>query len=238
MLKVEHLSKSHNGKQTLQDVSLEVGKGEIVGLFGPNGSGKTTCFNIIVGIISDYKGIIVFDGQDISNLPLYKRAKLGITYLPQDPAVFQGLSVQDNILGALELQNLSRPQMHEKMENILKDFRLDHMKGAKASRLSGGQRRRLEIARTLITNPKLIILDEPFVGIDPISVTEIKELLLKLKNQGISILITDHSVYTALQIIDKCYIMYEGSILIGDTKENVLANPKVKALYFGENFVW
>jgi lipopolysaccharide export system ATP-binding protein len=213
-----------------------VGESQIVGLLGPNGSGKTSCFNMIIGLVKQDGGKVVFNGQDITDLPIYKRSKLGISYLPQEPSIFYNLSVEENILAVLELQSLTKKEQNAKLDNLLQNFKIQHLKTSKACYLSGGERRRLEIARTLAMDPKLILLDEPFVGIDPITINEIKNIILDLKNQGISFLITDHSVYQALQIIDICYVIYHGTILLGDTKEKVIKDPKVRELYLGEYF--
>lgn len=236
MLKIQGITKSYNGRCVVRQVCLEVGHGQIVGLLGPNGSGKTTCFNMIAGLTLQDQGTILLNDQDITQLPVYKRAQLGLCYLPQEPSVFQNLSVEDNILAALELQDLPKSNMHDELNTILKKFAISHVGKSKAADLSGGERRRLEIARTIALKPKLILLDEPFVGIDPIAIKEIKDIIIDLKKQGISFLITDHSVYQALQIIDICYIIYNGSILIGDTKEKVISDQRVKDLYLGENF--
>ena len=207
MLKITGITKSYNHREVIKGISLEIGPNQIVGLLGPNGSGKTTCFNIIVGLVKQDKGEVVFNNKDIGNLPIYERSKIGIGYLPQEPSIFQNLSVENNILAILELQNISKTQKFESLESLMADFKIEHLRKAKASSLSGGERRRLEIAKTLAMKPKIILLDEPFVGIDPIAINEIKNILLDLKNSGISFLITDHSVYQALQIIDVCYII-------------------------------
>jgi lipopolysaccharide export system ATP-binding protein len=237
MLKIQGITKSYNGRCVVKQVCLEVSHGQIVGLLGPNGSGKTTCFNMIVGLTRQDEGSIILNGQDITKLPVYKRAQMGLCYLPQEPSVFQKLSTEDNILAVLELQKLTKSELHDELNKILEDFKISHVRKSYASDLSGGERRRLEIARTIALKPKLILLDEPFVGIDPIAIKEIKDIIIDLKKQGLSFLITDHSVYQALQIIDICYIIYNGSILIGDTKEKVVANQMVKDLYLGENFI-
>jgi lipopolysaccharide export system ATP-binding protein len=236
MLKITGITKSYNNRQVVKDISLEIGANQIVGLLGPNGSGKTTCFNIVVGLVKQEAGQVIFNNRDITDLPIYKRSKLGISYLPQEPSIFQNLSVENNILAILELQNITKAEKYNSLESLMADFKIEHLRKAKASSLSGGERRRLEIAKTLAMKPKIILLDEPFVGIDPIAINEIKNILLDLKNSGISFLITDHSVYQALQIIDVCYIIYNGSMIIGDTKENVIKNPKVRELYLGEHF--
>jgi lipopolysaccharide export system ATP-binding protein len=236
MLKVQQISKSYNSRLVVKDVSIDVGDGQIVGLMGPNGSGKTTCFNMIVGLVCQDSGSINFNGQDISDLPIYQRSQMGICYLPQEPSVFHGLSVEDNIMAVLELQPLSKAHRIQKLTELMGDFKITHLAKSKASLLSGGERRRLEIAKTIAINPKVILLDEPFVGIDPILINDIKNIILKLRDSGISFLITDHSVYQALQIIDMCYIIYNGSIIVADTKDKVVANPLVKELYLGENF--
>jgi lipopolysaccharide export system ATP-binding protein len=236
MLKVEKITKFYNQRQVVKEVSLEVKSHQIVGLLGPNGSGKTTCFNLIIGFSQLDSGKIIFQDQDITDLPIYKRSQLGMSYLPQEPSVFHNLSVEDNIMAVLELQKIDKKKQLDTLETLLQNFRISHLKKSKASFLSGGERRRLEIARTIAMKPKLILLDEPFVGIDPIAISEIKQIILDLKNTGISFLITDHSVYQALQIIDMCYIIYEGDIIVGDTKNQVIKNPKVRELYLGENF--
>jgi lipopolysaccharide export system ATP-binding protein len=236
MLKIQEITKSYSNRQVVKNVSLEVKSSQIVGLLGPNGSGKTTCFNMIIGLTKQDGGNVIFNGQDITNLPIYQRSQLGMSYLPQEPSVFHNLSVEDNILAVLELQNITKLQKLDKLDSLLQDFKIERLRKSKASSLSGGERRRLEIARTIAMNPKLILLDEPFVGIDPIAINEIKNIILDLKNRGISFLITDHSVYQALQIIDMCYIIYNGAIILGDTKEMVVKDPKVRELYLGEHF--
>jgi lipopolysaccharide export system ATP-binding protein len=236
MLQIQGITKSYNGRCVVKNVKMNIDYGQVVGLLGPNGSGKTTCFNIIAGLALQDEGTILLDNKDITKLPVYKRARMGLCYLPQEPSVFQKLSCQDNILAALELQKLTKSAMREELDKILVKFRISNVRKSKAADLSGGERRRLEIARTIALNPKLILLDEPFVGIDPIAIKEIKEIIIELKKQGLSFLITDHSVYQALQIIDICYIIYNGSILIGDTKEKVINNQAVKNLYLGEDF--
>ena len=236
MLKVTKISKSYNNRQVVSQISLAIAPKQIVGLFGPNGSGKTTCFNMIIGLVKQDSGSVHFNQHDISNMPIYKRSKLGISYLPQEPSVFQNMSVENNILAILELKNLDKDQKYQMLEELLQDFRISHLRKALASSVSGGERRRLEIAKTLAMQPKLILLDEPFVGIDPIAIDEIKNIILDLKSQGISFLITDHSVYQALQIIDMCYIVYNGEMIASDTKDAVIKNPRVRQLYLGENF--
>lgn len=236
ILEVNKVVKNYNQRCVVNGVSLTIEPGQIVGLLGPNGSGKTTCFNMIIGLTKPDEGQVIFDGKDITNVAVYQRAQLGISYLPQEPSIFHHMSVENNILAVLELQKLSKKAQMAQLEKLMHEFKISHLHKAKAISLSGGERRRLEIARTIAMQPKLILLDEPFVGIDPIAINEIQNIILKLKSEGISFLITDHSVYQALRIIDVCYVIYKGDLIVGDVKENVINNPKVKELYLGENF--
>lgn len=235
-LKTENLQKSYKGSKVVKNVTLEVRSGEIVGLLGPNGAGKTTAFYMIVGLIKNDKGRILLNEKDIAKLPMHDRAKMGLGYLPQEPSIFRKLTVSENIEAILELQNLSREALKKKLTKLLNEFHIGHIKDKLGYTLSGGERRRVEIARSLASNPKLILLDEPFAGIDPISVVDFKRLIKYLCKQGIGILITDHNVRETLDICDRAYIMSEGEIICEGTSEAVLKDPKVREVYLGEEF--
>lgn len=235
-LSAEHLQKSYKGRRVVNDVSVEVGQGEIVGLLGPNGAGKTTSFYMIVGLVKAERGKIFLDGQDITNMPMYKRAKNGIGYLPQEASVFRTLSVEDNIKAVLEMTNLSSAEQEQKLEKLIGEFGLEHVRTNKGKFLSGGERRRTEIARALAVDPKFILLDEPFAGIDPIAVEDIQVIVSKLKFKNIGILITDHNVQETLSITDRAYLLFEGSILKSGTAEELSQDEQVRNVYLGKNF--
>ena len=236
-LRASQLAKSYKGRQVVKDVCLEVHSGQIVGLLGPNGAGKTTSFYMIVGLVKADQGQIHIDDRDISHVPMHGRAKAGIGYLPQEASIFRKLSVTDNIMGILELRKeLSKQQRQEALENLLQEFHITHIRNSKGMSLSGGERRRVEIARALATDPKFILLDEPFAGVDPISVGDIKQIIHHLKSKGIGVLITDHNVRETLDICETAYIVSEGSIICSGTPQDVLNNQKVRKVYLGDDF--
>lgn len=237
MLKTEHLKKIYKSREVVKDVSLHVNRGEIVGLLGPNGAGKTTSFYMIVGLISVDFGSIVLDGNNITKLPVHARARLGMSYLPQEASIFRKLTVAQNILAILELRKgLSKLARKQAMEQLLEDFHISHIRDTLGSSLSGGERRRAEIARSLATEPAFILLDEPFAGIDPISVLDVKRIITALSKRGIGILITDHNVRETLTICKRAYIVNQGSILCEGSPENILANEEVRSVYLGDEF--
>jgi lipopolysaccharide export system ATP-binding protein len=230
------LMKKYGQRQVVNNVSIEVRQGEIVGLLGPNGAGKTTTFYMTVGLVKPDTGTVFLDDADITQLPMYKRAQLGLGYLPQEPSVFRKLSVEDNILGVLQMTNLSKTQQTEKLEALLEEFRLTHVRKNMGDVLSGGERRRCEIARALATDPKFILLDEPFAGIDPIAVEDIQQIVSVLKHKNIGILITDHNVQETLSITDRAYLLFEGKILQQGTAEELASDEMVRKVYLGKNF--
>ena len=237
MLTATNLAKSYKGRKVVRDVSLSVDQGEIVGLLGPNGAGKTTCFYMIVGLVKADGGNVQLSGQSLTSLPIHQRAAYGLSYLPQDSSIFRTLSVEDNILAILETRkDLSRTEKNTKLDTLLSDFNIDHIRSNKGMSLSGGERRRTEIARTLATDPKFILLDEPFAGIDPISVSDIKQIIQQLKNRNIGILVTDHNVRETLDICEKAYIVNEGRIIAEGNSETILSNDKVREVYLGDQF--
>ena len=236
ILKSENIIKIYGDRQVVKGVSLEVNKGEIVGLLGPNGAGKTTSFYMIVGLIKPNAGRVYLDNNDISTLPMYKRSQLGIGYLAQEASIFRGMSVEDNLFSVLEMTNLSKEEQNQKCEDLLSDFGLTKIRKNKGVLLSGGERRRTEIARCLATNPSFILLDEPFAGVDPIAVEDIQQIISKLKNRNIGILITDHNVHETLSITDRSYLLYEGKILKSGTSEELVSDELVRKLYLGQNF--
>ena len=236
LLEVENLSKSYNGKKVVNGVSFSIKRGEIVGLLGPNGAGKTTCFYMIVGVVSPDEGKIFFDHQDITHLPIHKRARLGLGYLSQEPSVFRNLTVEENIMAILETLPLSKKEREARLNTLLKELRIEHLRKNKAYTLSGGEMRRLEITRSLVTNPSFLLLDEPFSGIDPIVVEEAKELIKELKEKGLGILLTDHNVRETLSITDRAYLIYEGKILIWGNSFDLINNPQARKIYLGEAF--
>lgn len=236
ILRAEHLLKIYKGRSVVNDISVQVSQGEIVGLLGPNGAGKTTSFYMIVGLIKPNSGKIFLENQDITGLPMYKRAKLGIGYLAQEASVFRKLSVEENILAVLEMTTLSKVQQKEKMESLLEEFSLTHVRKNLGMVLSGGERRRTEIARALAVDPKFVLLDEPFAGVDPIAVEEIQTIVAKLKTKNIGILITDHNVNETLSITDRAYLMFEGRLLKAGTAEELAADEQVRRVYLGTQF--
>lgn len=232
----EHLQKRYKQRTVVNDVSLSVKQGEVVGLLGPNGAGKTTSFYMIVGMVKPTKGIVKLDGADITGKAMYRRARLGLSYLPQEPSIFRKLSVENNIKAILQLQKLRRVERKERLEQLLEDFRITRIRKSMGYMLSGGERRRCEIARALAANPKFILLDEPFAGIDPITVEEIMTLVRKLKDRGIGVLITDHNVHETLSITDRAYILIDGNIFCSGTAEDISNNAEVRKRYLGETF--
>lgn len=236
-LYTENIKKSYKGRDVVQGVSIEVNQGEIVGLLGPNGAGKTTSFYMIVGLVQPDSGKVFLDEIDITSFPMYKRAQMGIGYLPQEVSVFRKLSVEDNILAILEMTDLSKAERHEKLEQLLEEFSLTHVRKNLGNRLSGGEKRRTEIARALATNPKFVLLDEPFAGVDPIAVEDIQSIVSELRKRNIGILITDHNVQETLSITDRAYLLFEGSILKSGTAEELAADEQVRRVYLGQNFV-
>lgn len=237
ILKSEKLIKRYSKRTVVNEVSLEVKQGEIVGLLGPNGAGKTTNFYMIVGLIKPDGGNIYLDTTEITKLPMYKRARLGIGYLPQEASVFRDLSIEDNIKAVLEMTKLSKKEQAEKTESLLNEFGLQHVRKSKGSVLSGGERRRTEIARALAVDPKFILLDEPFAGVDPIAVGDIQYIVAKLKYRNIGVLITDHNVQETLSITDRAYLLFEGKLLRAGTAEELAADPLVREKYLGKDFV-
>ncbi len=236
VLRSESLIKRYKGRTVVNGVSIQLKQGEIVGLLGPNGAGKTTSFYMVVGLIKPDEGNVYLDDLDITNYPMYKRAQLGIGYLPQEASVFRQLSVEDNILAVLEMTKLSKSEQKEKLESLLDEFGLNHVRKNMGNVLSGGERRRAEIARALATNPQFILLDEPFAGVDPIAVEDIQKIIWRLKYKNIGVLITDHNVQETLSIIDHAYLLYEGNLLESGTPEELCANERVRELYIGSHF--
>ena len=232
-----NIRKTYKGRNVVDGVSVEVNQGEIVGLLGPNGAGKTTSFYMIVGLVRPDEGKVFLDEQEITGLPMYKRAQLGIGYLPQEVSVFRKLSVEDNVMAILEMTDLNKKEREEKLETLLSEFHLTHVRKNLGNRLSGGEKRRTEIARALATNPKFVLLDEPFAGVDPIAVEDIQSIVSELKKRNIGILITDHNVQETLSITDKAYLLFEGSILKSGTAEELAADEQVRKVYLGQNFV-
>lgn len=237
ILRSEQLVKFYGKRQVVRDVSIEVQQGEIVGLLGPNGAGKTTTFYMTVGFIKPDEGMVYLNSEDITELPMYKRAQKGIGYLPQEPSVFRKLTVENNIRAVLEMTHLNKSQQADKLEVLLDEFGLNKVRKSRGDTLSGGERRRTEIARALATDPKFILLDEPFAGIDPIAVEDIQYIVAKLKTKNIGILITDHNVQETLSITDRAYLMFEGKILKAGTAEELAEDEMVRKVYLGKNFV-
>ena len=236
ILSAENIEKSYKGRKVVKGISIAVEQGEIVGLLGPNGAGKTTSFYMIVGLIKPQAGRILLDNTEITTYPMYKRAQNGIGYLAQEASVFRKLSVEDNILSVLQLSKLSKSQQKEKMEGLLEEFGLTHIRKSRGDLLSGGERRRTEIARALATDPKFVLLDEPFAGVDPVAVEDIQKIVAHLKKKNIGILITDHNVQETLAITDKTYLMFEGSILKAGTPGELAKDEMVRKVYLGKNF--
>jgi len=234
LLDARGLVKRYSGRAVVDNVSFDVGSGEVVGMLGPNGAGKTTAFRMCVGLIKPAAGSVFFDGRDITRLPMYQRCRLGMSYLAQEPSLFQGMSVEDNLLAIMEMQGVARATRHKKARAMLAEFGLTHLRAQPAYTLSGGERRRLEIARALCGDPKVVMLDEPFTGIDPIAVGEVQSLVAGLKYRGIGVLITDQNVYEALRITDRAYILSEGKIVAQGTAEQILADPVARKSYLGD----
>ncbi|MFT4742158.1 MAG: lipopolysaccharide export system ATP-binding protein [Yoonia sp.] len=235
-LKIVNLRKIYRKKVVIRDVTLELGRGEVVALLGPNGSGKTTCFYSIAGLVTPEGGKVIVDGRDVTTLPMYRRAKLGIGYLPQEMSIFRGMTVEDNIMSILEIAVPEKRKRRERLEELLSEFSIEHLRRASALALSGGERRRVEIARCLAAGPKYVLLDEPFAGVDPIAVGEIRHLVADLKNRGIGVLITDHNVQETLQIVDRAYILHDGKVLMSGTTAEVVADENVRRVYLGNSF--
>ncbi|MEP1086437.1 LPS export ABC transporter ATP-binding protein [Algoriphagus sp.] len=236
ILRAEHLVKIYKGRRVVNDISVEVSQGEIVGLLGPNGAGKTTSFYMIVGLIQPNEGKIFLETEDITSRPMYKRAQAGIGYLAQEASVFRKLSVEENIMAVLEMTKMPKQERKEKVESLLEEFSLTHVRKNLGMVLSGGERRRTEIARALAVDPKFVLLDEPFAGVDPIAVEEIQTIVAKLKTKNIGILITDHNVNETLSITDRAYLMFEGKLLKAGTAEELAADEQVRKVYLGANF--
>jgi lipopolysaccharide export system ATP-binding protein len=236
-LKIESLRKSYRKRLVISDVSMHLHRGEVVALLGPNGSGKTTCFYSIAGLVTPEGGRVSIDGRDVTRLPMYRRARLGIGYLPQEISIFRGMSVEDNILAVLELSMKDRDRRFERLEELLNEFSIEHLRRSPALALSGGQRRRVEIARSLAANPKYLLLDEPFAGVDPIAVGEIRNLVSELKKRGLGVLITDHNVRETLDIVDRAYILHDGMVLRSGTTQEIVEDENVRRVYLGENFI-
>ncbi|QIK80011.1 LPS export ABC transporter ATP-binding protein [Sphingomonas piscis] len=235
-LSVRSIAKAYDKRAVLRDVSLTVSRGEVVGLLGPNGAGKTTCFYSVMGLVKPDSGRIFLDEQDITDLPMYRRAILGLGYLPQETSIFRGLSVEQNILAVLEVAEPERQARRDRLEQLLGEFGLTGLRDSAAMALSGGERRRCEIARALAANPSIMLLDEPFAGIDPISISDIRELVRELKQRDIGVLITDHNVRETLDIVDRACIIYDGQVLFQGTPEALVADQEVRRLYLGESF--
>lgn len=235
-LHTNEIRKSYKGRDVVKGVTVEVQQGEIVGLLGPNGAGKTTSFYMMVGLVKPNSGKVYLDGEDITNLPMYKRAQMGIGYLPQEVSVFRKLSVEDNIMAILEMTDLSKQEREQKLEKLIEEFSLSHVRKNLGNRLSGGEKRRTEIARALATEPKFVLLDEPFAGVDPIAVEDIQSIVAELKNRNIGILITDHNVQETLSITDRAYLLFEGSILKSGTAAELADDEQVRKVYLGKNF--
>lgn len=235
-LYTEHIEKSYRGRKVVKGVTIEVSQGEIVGLLGPNGAGKTTTFYMIVGLVSPNKGTVHLDDKEITNLPMYKRSQMGIGYLPQEVSVFRKLSVEDNIMAILEMTKLSKVERKDKLERLISEFGLERVRKNKGGALSGGEKRRTEIARALATDPKFVLLDEPFAGVDPIAVEDIQTIVSELKQRNIGILITDHNVQETLSITDRAYLLFEGNILKSGTAEELASDEQVRRVYLGQNF--
>ncbi len=235
-LEAVSIGKSFSGRIVLRDVTLRLRRGEAVGLLGPNGAGKTTCFYIISGLLAPDAGYVALDGQDVTDLPMYRRARLGIGYLPQEASIFRGMTVEQNIRSVLEVVEKDRGRRRQRLEQLLDEFSITHLRRSPALALSGGERRRCEIARALAADPRFILLDEPLAGIDPIAVADIRELVLHLKDRGIGVLITDHNVRETLDIVDRAYIIHDGRVLMEGRPDEIVENPDVRRVYLGERF--
>ena len=236
VLEIFNIGKKYKNRAVLKNVSLHVRRGEAVGLLGPNGAGKTTCFYCVIGLITPDYGDVHINGEDITNMPMYRRARMGIGYLPQEASIFRSLSVEDNIKAILEIVEEDESKRENMLEELLNEFSIAHLRKSPAIALSGGERRRLEIARALASNPDFILLDEPLAGIDPIAVGEIRSLVSQLKNRGLGVLITDHNVRETLDIIDRAYILHGGTVLMEGTPDEIVANEEVRKVYLGDNF--
>jgi lipopolysaccharide export system ATP-binding protein len=230
------IGKAYRGRRVVKDVSLFLNRGEVVGLLGPNGAGKTTCFYMITGLVRVDHGQILLDGQDVTTLPMYQRARLGVGYLPQEPSIFRGLTVEQNVMSVVEIAERNPAKRQEAVDGLLAELRVDHLKDSPASALSGGERRRVEIARALATRPSFMLLDEPFAGIDPLAINDIRELILFLKGRGLGILITDHNVRETLQIVDRASIMFDGEVMFEGTPQEVRSSAVVRERYLGDTF--
>lgn len=235
-LQIINLRKSYKRRPVIRDVSMRLNRGEVVALLGPNGSGKTTCFYSIAGLVTPEGGQVIIDGRDVTALPMYRRARMGIGYLPQEVSIFRGLSVENNILSVLEIAVQDRHKRRERLEELLSEFSITHLRQAPALALSGGERRRVEIARCLAADPKYLLLDEPFAGVDPIAVGEIRHLVQDLRSRGIGVLITDHNVRETLDIVDRAYILHDGKVLMSGTTDEVVRDETVRRVYLGQNF--
>lgn len=235
-LRVRNLRKSYKKRVVIREFSMDLNRGEVVALLGPNGSGKSTTFYAIAGLVYPEGGEVILDGRDVTNLPMYRRAKLGIGYLPQEMSIFRGLSVEDNISAILDITVKDSHKRRERLEELLSEFSIEHLRRAPALALSGGERRRVEIARCLAADPKYLLLDEPFAGVDPISVGDIRHLVSDLKKRGIGVLITDHNVRETLEIVDRAYILHDGKVLMSGTPDEVVRNENVRRVYLGEGF--
>lgn len=235
-LSADHLSKSYKKRPVLHDVSLNVQRGEAVALLGPNGAGKTTSFYIVTGLVAPNSGAVTLDGQDITDLPMYRRARLGIGYLPQEASIFRGLNVEDNIRAVIQAQNLPKDKGESLLEELLSEFSVAHLRRTPSMALSGGERRRVEIARALASRPQFMLLDEPLAGIDPIAVGDIRTLIKYLKTKGIGVLITDHNVRDCLDIVDRAYILHDGRVLMEGTPDEIINHEDVKKVYLGDSF--
>jgi lipopolysaccharide export system ATP-binding protein len=236
ILRTEELFKKYKHRMIVNGISISVRQGEIVGLLGPNGAGKTTTFYMTVGLVKPYDGSVYLGDNEVTDWPMYQRSRAGVSYLAQEPSIFRGLSVEDNLMTVAQMFTVSKSEQQEKVDSLLEDFGLTRLKKQMSVTLSGGEKRRLEIARSLVTNPKFLLLDEPFVGIDPITVDDIQKIIRSLRDRGLGILITDHNVRETLEIIDRSYIIYEGKILLEGSAKELLENPKAKKVYLGDNF--
>lgn len=236
-LRTEHLVKKYGQRTVVNDVDIEVEQGQIVGLLGPNGAGKTTTFYMVVGLIKPYSGKVFLEDEDISSLPMYKRAQKGIGYLAQEASVFRQMSVEDNIYSVMQFKKMKETERRQKLEDLLDEFGLQHVRKSKGIQLSGGERRRTEIARALAVDPKFVLLDEPFAGVDPIAVEDIQRIIFKLKRKNIGVLITDHNVHETLSITDRAYLLFDGQVLMSGLPETLAADEHVREVYLGHNFI-
>lgn len=236
VLEADKLTKKYHGRAVVNEISLHVKQGEIIGILGPNGAGKTTCFYMMLGLVKPESGRVVLAGEDITSLPVYRRARKGVGYLPQETSIFRQLTVEENIMAILEMMPLSKKERKERLERFLAEFRLQHIRRGKGITLSGGERRRTEIARALASSPKFLLLDEPFAGIDPISIEEIQKIILTLRAQGVGVLITDHNVSETLSIVDRAYLVFSGKILKKGKAEEIASDDEVRRLYLGAGF--